>query len=94
MGIFLFPFALADLIGALLLVYPGVFGRLAFYIGLILLVKGAVSFLGSFLTGFFFEFMGALDIIAGICILLGWKVPILWVLLLIKGLWSFVFVFA
>lgn len=93
MGIFLFPLALADFLGVISLLYPGILGGLTFYIGIILLVKGTTSFIGSFLTGFYFEFMGAIDIIAGICVLFGWKIPILWFLLMIKGIWSMVFVF-
>jgi len=81
---------IADLIAAFLLVNPGVFVTIAFIFGVLHLIKGISSIIGGIISGFFFEFMGAIDLLTGICLIFVWDIPYLWIPLAIKGLYSVV----
>jgi len=76
-----------DILVGISLVFPNF---LAFYLGLIVLIKGISSVVGSFAVGFFFDVMGFIDLAAGIILLLGFSVPWLWILPMIKGVYSLI----
>jgi uncharacterized membrane protein HdeD (DUF308 family) len=63
---------------------------LAFYIGIIILIKGVSSVIGSFAAKYFFDFMGFIDLIAGVILLLNLSIPWFWILPMIKGIYSLV----
>jgi len=77
-----------DILVGISLIFPSNF--LAFYIGVIVLIKGVSSVIGSFASGFYFDFMGFIDLAAGIILLLGLSIPWLWILPMIKGIYSII----
>ena len=76
-----------DILAGISLIFPNF---LAFYIGLMVLIKGVSSVIGSFAVGFFFDVMGFIDLVVGIVLLLGFSVPWLWILPMIKGIYSII----
>lgn len=70
-----------------------IFSAIAFYLGVIALLKGLISLVSSFACGYYADFMGAIDFLAGLMLLLGFSLPLFWVLLLVKGFWSMMFGF-
>ena len=76
-----------DILVGISLMFPNF---LAFYIGVIVLIKGVSSVIGSFASGFYFDFMGFIDLAAGIILLLGLFIPWLWILPMIKGIYSII----
>ena len=81
---------IADIIAAALLLNPGVFLTVAFIFGVLHLIKGISSIVGGILSGFLFEFMGAIDLLTGLALLFTWDIPWLWLPLAIKGLYSII----
>ncbi len=80
---------LLDIFAALILLFPNSpLVGLAFIIGAIHLLKGVFSLLGAFLSGFLFDWMGAVDLLTGIALLFFWNIPYLWAPLIFKGIWS------
>lgn len=63
---------------------------LAFYIGIIILIKGIFSIAGSFAAKYFFDFMGFIDLVAGVILLLNFSIPWFWLLPMIKGIYSLI----
>ncbi len=78
---------LFDIIVGVSLAFPNF---LVFYIGIIVLIKGISSIVGSFAAKYFFDFMGFIDVIAGVILLLNFSIPWFWLLPLIKGIYSLV----
>ncbi len=76
-----------DILVGISLIYPNF---LAFYLGVIALLKGISSVIGSFASGFYFDFMGFIDIIAGMMLIFGFSIPWFWILPMIKGIYSFI----
>jgi uncharacterized membrane protein HdeD (DUF308 family) len=76
-----------DVLCGICLLFPN---PLCFYIGLIILIKGIFSIIGSFAAKYFFDFMGFIDVIAGVILLLNFSIPWFWLLPLIKGIYSLV----
>jgi phosphoglycerol transferase MdoB-like AlkP superfamily enzyme len=62
-------FALMDLLGGLAILNSA-FYVLVLYLAYAHLVKGGFSLFGSILSGHFFDWMGAVDVIAGVVLLL------------------------
>jgi len=60
------------------------------YIAVYYFIKALSSFLGSFLMGFIWEFMGLIDLLVAMTIILAVPIPYLWLALLIKGMFSFI----
>ncbi len=89
-----------DLIGGALLGLSGLFpytgSGFVFTIGIIFLIKGLVSYISAAANGFFMDFMGLLDIVAAILLMLTtWGIvvfffPYIGILLILKGLYSVV----
>ncbi|MBU3896783.1 MAG: hypothetical protein KJ697_02515 [Nanoarchaeota archaeon] len=57
-------------------------------IGMIILIKGISSLLGSFVTKHFLDWMGYIDVITGICLISGFVIPYFWLLPIFKGTYS------
>jgi hypothetical protein len=83
-------FGLLDILAGLgLLFVNSVAATLLFWLGMLMLVKGVVSVGGATMQKYYLDWMGWIDIIAGVCLLIQFSVPLLWILVLAKGLWSF-----
>ena len=79
--------SIIDIAVGISLIFPNALG---FYLGIIILLKGISSIVGSFASGFFFEFMGAIDLIAGIMLLLNFSIPWFWILPMLKGVYCLI----
>ncbi len=64
-----------------------------FYFGCFMLLKGIYSMLTSAVKGWYLDFMGWIDLLAGITLLTVWNIPYIWVLVIIKGVYSAMFGF-
>jgi len=76
-----------DILVGISLVFPNF---LAFYLGIIILLKGISSIIGSFAVKYFFDIMGFIDLIAGLMLIFNLSFPWFWILPILKGLYSFV----
>lgn len=63
---------------------------LAFYIGVFVLLKGISSMLSLATKNAGIVIMGAIDIIAGLSLVFSFSVPLLWLVMIIKGAFSLV----
>lgn len=76
-----------DIIAGISLVYPNF---LVFYLGIIILVKGIFSVVGSFAVKYFFDVMGFIDVVAGVILVFNFSIPWFWLLPMIKGIYSLI----
>ena len=76
-----------DFLVGITLLFPNF---LAFYLGIIILIKGISSIIGSFAVKYFFDVMGFIDIVAGVILLFNFSIPWFWILPMIKGVYSLV----
>jgi len=87
-------FALIDILGGLAILDKS-FAILVIYLAYAHIVKGGFSLLGSILSGYFFDWMGAVDLIGGIVLLLiNWHIslgffPTVGWILIGKGIYTF-----
>jgi hypothetical protein len=81
---------LIEVIVATHLMWPFIPQDWLLYIAIFYFLKSFSSFLGSFMMGFIWEFMGLVDLLLVIAIILDINIPFLWLALLIKGIFSFV----
>lgn len=79
--------SLIDIAVGVSLMFPNFLG---FYLGIIVLLKGISSIIGSFASGFFFEIMGAIDLIAGLMLIFGFFIPWFWIIPMLKGIYSLI----
>lgn len=63
---------------------------LAFYLGIIVLLKGVSSMLGIATKNAAIVIMGLADIFAGLSLLLGFSIPLLWLIMFVKGFFSLI----
>lgn len=63
---------------------------IAFYLGVIMLIKGLLSVGGSIASKYFLDWMGAVDLVAGVLLIFSWNIPLFWILLGIKGIYSII----
>ena len=89
MGFLIIPFALFDIAVGLGLIFPELYGEFLLTLATIALVKGSISVLGSLLAGFFFDYMGWMDLLAGLSLLFGFGIPFFWILMMLKGVMCF-----
>jgi len=75
--------SLIDILAGISLAVPNF---LSFYLGIIMLLKGISSIVGSFASGFFFEIMGFIDLITGILLIFNFNLPWFWILPVLKGI--------
>jgi len=97
---FLAILGVLDLIGGTLLGISGFIpytgSGFIFTLGIVFTVKGIISYLAGAAKGFFLDFMGVLDLIAGIMLVLAvygfvlFFFPYIGILLIIKGFYSLV----
>jgi len=78
---------LFDIVVGISLAFPNF---LAFYIGVIILLKGISSIVGSFAVKYFFDVMGFIDVIAGVILVFNFSIPWFWLLPTIKGIYSLI----
>jgi uncharacterized membrane protein HdeD (DUF308 family) len=76
-----------DIIAGISLAFPNF---LVFYLGIIILVKGIFSIVGSFAAKYFLDFMGFIDLIVGLMLLFHFSIPFFWILPIIKGVYSLI----
>ena len=76
-----------DILVGVSLLFPNF---LAFYIGVIILIKGISSIVGSFAVRYFFDVMGFIDLIAGAILVFNFPIPWFWILPMIKGIYSLI----
>lgn len=84
---FLIILSLLDIGAAISLLYPNF---IAFYLGVLVLIKGIFSVIGSFSAKYFLDFMGFIDLIAGIMLIFSFSIPWFWILPMIKGIYSLI----
>jgi hypothetical protein len=77
-----------DIFAASLLLFAGVFPEIAYLMGIIILFKGRFSVIGAAAGGYFFDIMGWIDLIAGMCLCFGISIPFIWLILFLKGVFS------
>jgi len=82
--------ALLDILGGLTLAFSWTY-PFVYFIGLLILVKGLFSLAGSLTSGHYFDWMGWVDIIAGIMLIFGFGISWFWVLPVLKGCYSLLF---
>lgn len=86
---FLLLFALFDIVvGASLFFVGSIPAVLLLLVGSIALTKGIISVAGSAVQSYLLDWMGWVDVIAGVILLMHWSVPIFWLLPIVKGVWS------
>ena len=82
--------SLIDIIAGILLMLPGVFPPIVFYVAVLLLLKSLSSLIGGLIEKNFIVIMGLIDLLAGLMLLFNFIVPWFWLLLMIKGCYSFI----
>jgi len=86
---FLALIALLDIIAGIMLMFPGFGESIAFYVALLMLIKSLSSLLGGMLDSTFIFGLGLIDLLAALMIFFNFTVPWFWLLLLLKGTYSF-----
>ena len=76
-----------DIIAGACLLFPNF---LSFYIGIIILLKGLSSMTAIPSGDIGILIMGAIDISSGIILLLNFSIPWLWLILIVKGIYSLI----
>ncbi|MEM7826995.1 MAG: hypothetical protein QXQ40_02095 [Candidatus Aenigmatarchaeota archaeon] len=79
---------LFDMVVGLALMFPRVFSFISFWLGICVLIKGILSLAGSFASRYYLDFMGAIDILAGVLLISGFSLPFFWFLPVLKGFYS------
>ena len=82
--------SLIDLIAGVLLMLPDVFPQITFYVAVLLILKSISTLMGGLLERSFFVVLGLIDLLAGFMLLFNFIVPWFWLLLMIKGSYSFI----
>ena len=77
-----------DLFATAMLLWPDLWADILVTLGIIYLIKGGISFVGSVLGGFWFDVMGIVDLLVAVSLIFAFEIPFLWVALLVKGLFS------
>ncbi|MEM7821149.1 MAG: hypothetical protein QW751_03045 [Candidatus Aenigmatarchaeota archaeon] len=62
--------------------------NMIFWLGALVLTKGLISVVGAAFQKYFVDWMGWVDIAVGFCLITHWSVPLLWLLMIAKGVWS------
>ncbi len=78
---------LIDIAAGFTLLFPNFLG---FYLGIILLVKSLSSIVGGLASKSLFIVLGIIDLIAGLMLVFNFSMPWVWIILVIKGVYSFV----
>jgi uncharacterized membrane protein HdeD (DUF308 family) len=78
---------LIDIAAGFTLLIPNFLG---FYLGAILILKSLSSIMGGLASKSLFVVLGIIDLLAGLMLVLNFSLPWLWVILILKGVYSFV----
>lgn len=76
-----------DILAGVSLLIPNI---LAFYIGVFVILKGVSSMFSIATKNISIMIMGIIDIVAGLSLVFGFSVPLLWLIVIAKGAFSFV----
>ena len=79
-----------DIIVGLSILFKEFFAGLALVLGVIVLLKGLFSVLGSLMHKFFLDILGWVDLLAGVVLLFSIDIPLIWLAIIIKGVYSIV----
>ena len=97
-NVLLFVLAIIDILsGIFLFSHANFLARFVFYLGIICLMKGGWSLLTALTSKFYFDFLGLLDVIVGVSLLLFHSGHILafftviGIMMTVKGIWSIFF---
>ena len=82
---FLFALSMIDILAGITLLFPNFLG---FYLGIAVLIKGVSSMFGIPTGDLGIVIMGSIDIIVGIMLLTGFSIPWIWILPILKGVYS------
>jgi len=74
-----------DVLVGITLIFPNF---LVTWLAWIVLIKGIFSVGGSAAAGYFFDFMGWIDLVAAVLLFFNLSVPWFWLLPLVKGVYS------
>ena len=96
--ILLFILAIVDVLSGILIIFhPAFLSNLLLYLGLICLAKGGWSLIAALTSKFYFDFLGLLDLVSGVfLILLYYKftlplLTVIGIMIILKGVWSMFF---
>jgi len=78
---------IVDMLGGITMLFPNF---LAFYIGVIILLKGISSMLSLVTGNLVIIILGIVDIIAGLMLIFSFSLPFIWLILIVKGFFSLV----
>lgn len=94
----LFILAFADVLsGIFLFFHPGFWIMLFLYLGILSIVKGGWSLIAAISSHFYFDFLGFLDIVAGMSLLFLYYnftfpfLTVIGIMMMGKGIWSLFF---
>jgi hypothetical protein len=88
---FLIILSILDILAGLSLLFPNLLSAISFYLGIIVSLKGLSSLVGGIsMKEFLFVVLGFVDILVGIMLLFSFSIPWLWILPMIKGVYSFI----
>jgi hypothetical protein len=79
-----------DIVIGLSILFRDFFAGVVMILGLIALLKGIFSVLGGMMSGFFFDILGWIDLAAGVILLFNLSVPLFWIVVIIKGVYSII----
>ncbi len=82
--------SLVDILAAVLLMLPGIFPSIVFYVALLLLIKALSSLIGGLMDRGFVIILGLIDLLAAMMLLFNFYVPWFWLLMMLKGCFSFI----
>lgn len=83
----MFILSMVDILAGVSLLIPNFLG---FYLGIVILLKGLSSMLGLPTGDLGIVIMGIIDIIAGVMLLTNFSIPWVWILPVIKGVYSLI----
>lgn len=94
----LFILAVVDILSGILLYFnPDFLSKLLLYIAIACLAKGGWSLLTSLISRFYFDFLGLLDLVVGVFLLLLYNnisfpfFTVFGIMIILKGIWSMFF---
>jgi uncharacterized membrane protein HdeD (DUF308 family) len=76
-----------DILAGISMLYPNF---LAFYLGVLVLLKGISSMLSLATKNAGIVIMGVIDIVVGLSLVFGFSIPLLWLIMIVKGAFSLV----
>lgn len=77
-------------VGAALVAHNAIGAGIVLTLGIIALLKGIWSILNGIAVGFWADVLGFLDLVAGLSLIMGWSIPLLWIFVIVKGAWSMI----